>query len=72
MVERVWNSKAVAERYGCTLQCARNYMRKMNHMEDPLAVYERDLIEWERSRMVFRKGLKRALPPEEMIIPTTR
>ena len=71
-MERVWNSKAVAERYGCTLQCARNYMRKMVHMEDPLMVYERDLVEWERSRMIIPKGKRRALAPEEMIVPRTR
>lgn len=42
----------VMERYKCSAQTARKYIRRCNpHMECPLGVYEKDFKAWEASRM---------------------
>lgn len=67
-MEPLWTVKDIAERYKCSMQCARNYIRKMNHMENPLSVYESDLRVWETSRMI----VKRKLNVVDMYIPRER
>ena len=64
--------KDIAERYKCSLQCARNYIRKMPHMESPLTVYESDLQAWEESRMVYPGVYLKAPKIGKMIVPRTR
>ena len=59
----------IAERYRCSAQCARNYIRKMVHMEHPLTVYESDLLAWEKSRMEYPE-LRLEVP--KMVVPRTR
>lgn len=74
-MEAIWTVRDIAARYKCSMQCARNYIRKMaNYMESPLAVYESDLMEWERSRMVIKATERRrdTAPPERLIVPRTR
>ena len=74
-MEAIWTVRDIAARYKCSMQCARNYIRKMaNYMESPLAVYESDLLEWERGRMVIQapeRG-RRGLPVGKLIVPRTR
>jgi len=52
-MERIWNTKAIQDRYGVSPQSARNYIRKIDgHLENPLGVYESDLQRWENGRRV--------------------
>lgn len=62
----------IAERYRCTMQCARNYLRKMPHMEKPLAVYESDLEEWEKGRMMIPADTKSILRDKPLIVARKR
>lgn len=62
----------IAQRYKCSLQCARNYIRRMPHMESPLAVYESDLQAWEESRMEYPKVYLKAPKVGELIVPRIR
>jgi len=71
-MEAIWTVRDIAERYKCTLQCARNYVRRMPHMENPLTVYESDLLEWEHSRMQIPPGAAAKRKNREMIVPRTR
>lgn len=65
-MERIFSVKHIAERYDCTLQCARNYIRRIDgHLEAPIGVYESDLLAWEQSRRV-------GLPARQMKVPRTR
>lgn len=57
-MEVIWTVRDIAERYKCSQQCARNYVRKMPHLERPLGVYESDLLAWETGRMVVPAGAK--------------
>ena len=76
-MERLITTKDVMERYGCTRQTARKYIRQCNpYMEKPLATYEWAFVEWESSRTVtkpmnrltltdfneFKKGEKVVVP----------
>ena len=81
-MERILTVKHIAERYSCSAQCARNYIRRISgHLENPLGVYESDLMAWEHSRRVG-KGSKGEITfakipligelPKKMIIPRTR
>lgn len=70
MTETIMTARDVAERYKCSMQCARNYIRKMAHMEHPLTVYESDLLAWEQSRMQIPAGTKRI--SRELIVPRKR
>jgi len=64
-MERIWNTKQIQERYGVSLQSARNYIRRIDgHLENPLGVYESDLQRWENGRRVGR--------PATMRVPRTR
>ena len=65
-MERLLSVRHVAERYGCTAQCARNYIRRIDgHLENPIGVYESDLMRWEQSRRV-------GAPGRTMKVPRTR
>lgn len=66
MMERLLTVKHIAERYDCTAQCARNYIRRIDgHLENPIGVYESDLMAWEQSRRV-------GAPVRTMRVPRTR
>ena len=67
-MERLLTSADIADRYQCSLQCARNYMRKMEHQESPLRVTEAAIRAWELSR-TYRH---RTIPQERLIVPRTR
>ena len=65
-MERLLNVKAIAERYGCTTQSARNYIRRIDgHLENPIGVYESDLMAWEQSRRI-------GAPVRQMRVPRKR
>ena len=56
MMETIWTVKKVQERYNCkSPKTAIKYIRAIEgHLENPLGVYESDLIAWEESRRVFK------------------
>ena len=74
MTETIMTARDVAERYKCSLQCARNYIRRMTHMEKPLTVYESDLLAWEQSRMECPGGKVRLVSPKigKLVVPRKR
>lgn len=72
MTETIWTVRDVAKRYKCSPQCARNYMRKMAHMEEPLTVYESDLLAWEQSRMTIPAGTIRVSRDKPLTVPRKR
>ena len=51
-MERLLRAKDIAERYSCSENTARNYMRKMAHTENPLTVSMAALAAWESERTV--------------------
>lgn len=55
-MERLLSVKDIADRYQCKPGTARKYMRNMVHLENPLMVTERAVMDWER---------KRTFPPED-------
>ena len=77
-MERILTVKHIAERYSCSAQCARNYIRRIEgHLENPLGVYESDLMRWEESRRVGTGKIAFFPPiagnlPERMHIPRIR
>ena len=53
MMERLVTVKDVSERYGCSMQTARKYIRQMMpHMESPLSATVTAFREWEEKRTV--------------------
>ena len=67
-MERLLSVQDVCARYQVRATTARKYMRDMVHMESPLMVTERAVMEWERrktlppesvTRELMRKGAKR-------------
>ena len=64
-MERLLTTRDIAERYQVSMQCARNYMRKMEHQESPLRVTESAFEAWEQSRTIHRSS-------KRMIVPRTR
>lgn len=42
--------RQIAERYQCSERTARRYMRRMEHMENPLRVTEQAVEAWELER----------------------
>ena len=59
-MERLITVKDVRERYQCSLPTARKYIRQCNpHMENPLAVPEWAVREWEAKRTVVDGSMKR-------------
>lgn len=52
-MERLVTVKDVSERYGCSMQTARKYLRQVNpHMENPLSATVTAFREWEEKRTV--------------------
>ncbi len=49
-MEKLLSVRDIMERYGCSRETARVYMRKMEHMEKPLRVRESVLRIWELER----------------------
>ena len=65
-MERLLTAKEVAERYRCSPDTARRYMRQMVHMEHPLMVTEKAVSEWEQSRTYYPANAIRAKAVEMM------
>lgn len=56
-MEKLYTVNQISQRYSCSPQCARNYIRRIDgHLESPLGVYESDLMRWEHSRRVGGSG----------------
>ena len=63
-MERLVTVTDVSERYGCSRQTARKYLRQCSpHMEKPLTAPEWAFREWEESRLVDpgRKEIEKAV-----------
>lgn len=58
-MERLITVKDMAERYGCSMQTARKYLRQMFHYETPLTAPAWALMEWEQSREALPADRKR-------------
>ena len=78
-MERLITVKAVSDRYGCSMQTARKYIRQCNpHMEDPLTTTEWAFREWEASRTVAagnkkkQAEIQRRLTSDRVIVPRRR
>ena len=54
-MERLLRAKDIAERYSCSENTARNYMRKMAHTENPLTVTTAALAAWESERTISNR-----------------
>ena len=55
-MEKLITVSDVAERYGCSRQTARKYIRQCNpHMEKPLATTQRAFNEWEADRTAYEE-----------------
>lgn len=65
-MEQLLTAKEVAERYRCSPDTARRYMRQMVHMEHPLMVTEKAVSEWEQSRTYYPAKAIRAKAVEMM------
>lgn len=51
-MDKLLTVEDIAERYKCSVQTARKYMRQMYHMEKPLMVTETAVAAWEREKTV--------------------
>ena len=51
-MDRLYSVKDIQNRYQCNPVTARKYIRQMDHMENPLMVSEKEIIRWERSKMI--------------------
>jgi len=79
-MEKLVTVNDVRERYGCSRQTARKYIRQCNpHMEKPLATTQRAFNEWESSRTVSEPRCKLLLEEfnrlkrgEPVIVPRRR
>lgn len=52
-MERLLLTNDIAERYHVGMATARKYIRQMEHLENPLGVYESAVIAWETQRTVI-------------------
>lgn len=68
-MERLYSVKDICDRYQVKPTTARKMMRDMVHLERPLMVSERAVVEWERrktlppesaTREMMRKGVKKS------------
>ena len=66
-MHRLLNVHDIMERYQCSANTARSRMRMMPHMEKPLMVSERAVMDWEAGRTVFPDTQARDCM--EMVIP---
>lgn len=51
-MDRLLSVKDIQNRYQCSPNTARAYIRQMIHYENPLMVTEKALTDWENSRLV--------------------
>ena len=62
-MDRLLTVADIMERYKCSANTARGRMRQMAHMEKPLLVSERAVMDWEAGKTVYpvtrRKMLKK-------------
>lgn len=65
-MERLLTAKEVTERYRCSPDTARRYIRQMVHMERPLMVTEKAVSEWEQSRTYYPANAIRTKAVEMM------
>ena len=59
-MERLVTVRDMCERYGCSLQTARKYLRQMFHYENPLAAPRWAFDEWEKNREAMPSGISNA------------
>lgn len=59
-MERLLSVKDLMDRYQCSRQTAARYIRRMEHLERPLAVRQSVVEAWERSRTVVPPEVIRA------------
>ena len=80
-MEKLITVKDVSERYGCSKQTARKYIRQCNpHMEKPLTAPEWAFREWENGRTVVpvflshkeSKGIFKRRDEGRVIVPRRR
>ena len=77
-MERLVTVSDVQERYGCSRQTARKYLRECNpHFEKPLATTLFAFNEWEMNRLIAKGKEKVEIPPyrlqcERVIVPRRR
>lgn len=61
-MDKLLSVKDIQNRYQCSPNTARNYIRQMVHMENPLMVKEREVERWETSRTIPpAKEIRRAI-----------
>lgn len=61
-MDKLLSVKDIQNRYQCSPNTARNYIRQMVHMEKPLMVKEREVERWETSRTLLpAKDIRRAI-----------
>ena len=51
-MDRLYSVRDIQSRYQCSPNTARAYIRQMIHMEKPLMVTEKALMDWENRRTV--------------------
>ena len=69
-MENLLTPSDLAERYRCSTRTARRYMRRMEHMENPLRVTEKAVLQWEYDRtmgMGYDLGPVRKVKPKKAI-----
>lgn len=72
-MERLISVKDISERYGCSQQTARRYLRQMFHYEKPLKAPKWALDEWEKSRECSPMGrTAKEIRNEKTIVPRRR
>lgn len=75
-MEKLVTVKDVSERYGCSKQTARKYIRQCNpHMEKPLTTFEWAFQDWEEGRAVIHVNLtlkKLKKRHDRVIVPRKR
>lgn len=71
-MDRLLTVNEIMERYKCSANTARSRMRKMVHMEKPLMVSERAVMDWEAGKTVYPMTKKPACIETEMKIPRRR
>lgn len=66
-MEKLVTVRDMSNRYGCSMQTARKYIRQMFHYENPLTAPKWALDEWEKGR---EYGPTKK--PERIIVPRKR
>ena len=76
-MEKLITTRDVMERYGCTRQTARKYIRQCNpYMEKPLATFDWAFAAWENGRLISDNGKHirplKVFHTERVIVPRRR